>query len=589
MRQTHGQHGPDDSTLPPALARRIRRIAHRTRLCRRERALIADMLRDETAERLAAGESETEIHSSLRPKHKLARQFRRDLLRNSPLRRAGWGIAMWLKRSLAVSLLAFAVTYTLLAWRFYTQQPVLSRNIAAEHNARFNGIPDDDLAAPLYREAHAKLEKLTREERGTLDREWPEIYPNDPLWPEAVAYLDRNTDAIELVRRAAAKPYAGFRLSLRPHLHVDSEPPLPPQSGLAANPPALDLVIDSLGPYRSFARLLSVDARAAAESGDAARCTADLLAMLHLCRHSEEHEVLIGDLVSLAINALCVSTLADVLTHHPDVIDEDKLAAIELALRAYMGGEIYADIAREEEFLYDVTQRLYSDDGSGNGRLCAAGVRQLDAIANGGPGRLGATGSILGPLNAAFLPSRREFTRKYQDVLAQLQEISEQPLWEWQRQPADIIEDELVAEGEDRIRFQMLLILLPALGKAASVHETAAQTRDAALVLLALARHRLDHARYPDTLDALVPAYLPEIPPDRYDGRPIKYRLTDVGKPLLYSVGSNRADDGGVPREGDQDGTAAMKWCPPSEGHLVAPGDWIILPRPRPEPYTDDE
>lgn len=588
MGQIPAQHRPDDPALPPALARRIRRIAHRTRLRRRERALIADMLRDETADRLRAGESEAEIRSSLRPKHKLARQLRRDLLRDAPLRRTGWWFATWAKRSLAVSLLAFAVTYALLAWRFHTQQPVLSRNIAAEHNARFNRIPDDDLAAPLYREAYAKLEKLTGEERGTLDREWPEVFPGDPLWPEAVAYLERNSEVTAMVRHAAAKPFAGFRLSLRPHLHIDSEPQPAAPSPLAANPPAIDLVLDSLGPYRSFARLLSVDARAAAEAGDAARCAENLLAMLHLCRHSEEHEVMIADLVSLAIHALCAATLADVVSHHPDLLDRDMLAEIDLAFRDYMGGEIHADIAREEEFLADVTQRLYSDDGSGDGHLCAAGVRRLDAIANGGPGRLGAAGYALGPLNAAYLPSRREFTQKYQSTLAKLEQLAQRPLWEWERDPSDVIEAELVTDLENRVRFQTLLILLPALGKAASAHETTAQTRDATLVLLALARYRLDHGRYPDSLEALLPDYLTEIPPDRFDGGPIKYRLNEDGAPLLYSVGSNRADDGGVPREGDRDGTKATKWFPPSETHLVAPGDWIILPRPRPEPYTDD-
>ncbi len=82
---------------------------------------------------------------------------------------------------------------------------------------------------------------------------------------------------------------------------------------------------------------------------------------------------------------------------------------------------------------------------------------------------------------------------------------------------------------------------------------------------------------------------LAKIPPDRHDGAPIKYHLTDAGVPVLYSDGANRRDDGGFPCEGDEDGVEAMKWVPPCEAHLLPPGDWIILPRPRPERSANGE
>lgn len=64
------------------------------------------------------------------------------------------------------------------------------------------------------------------------------------------------------------------------------------------------------------------------------------------------------------------------------------------------------------------------------------------------------------------------------------------------------------------------------------------------LAELALLCHRDDHGAWPDRLDALVPDYLPEVPLDPLAGQPLVYRRTDDDY-LLYSVGTDRQDDGG--------------------------------------------
>jgi hypothetical protein len=81
----------------------------------------------------------------------------------------------------------------------------------------------------------------------------------------------------------------------------------------------------------------------------------------------------------------------------------------------------------------------------------------------------------------------------------------------------------------------------------------------------------------------LTPQYLPAVPPDRYDGKPLKYRIVE-GQPVLYSVGVDRDDDGGrVPERGNWQ---AENWQPPSviaewkaagSPHLPD-GDWVLWP-----------
>jgi hypothetical protein len=65
-------------------------------------------------------------------------------------------------------------------------------------------------------------------------------------------------------------------------------------------------------------------------------------------------------------------------------------------------------------------------------------------------------------------------------------------------------------------------------------------------VACALERSRLAEGEYPEKLDALVPRFMAKLPPDVMTGEPLHYRRTGDGRFVLYSVGMNGKDDGGV-------------------------------------------
>ncbi|MGA2245209.1 MAG: hypothetical protein ABSH48_09435 [Verrucomicrobiota bacterium] len=67
-----------------------------------------------------------------------------------------------------------------------------------------------------------------------------------------------------------------------------------------------------------------------------------------------------------------------------------------------------------------------------------------------------------------------------------------------------------------------------------------------ALTACALERFRLAQGDYPENLDALVPRFLDTIPNDVIGGGPLHYRRAAGGAFVLYSVGWNGRDDGGV-------------------------------------------
>jgi len=62
---------------------------------------------------------------------------------------------------------------------------------------------------------------------------------------------------------------------------------------------------------------------------------------------------------------------------------------------------------------------------------------------------------------------------------------------------------------------------------------------------IALWLYRKEHGRYPENLSALVPRYLPSVPADPFDGKPLRYRREGTGF-RLWSIGQDRKDDGGV-------------------------------------------
>ncbi|MGA2557028.1 MAG: hypothetical protein ABSG04_12220 [Verrucomicrobiota bacterium] len=89
--------------------------------------------------------------------------------------------------------------------------------------------------------------------------------------------------------------------------------------------------------------------------------------------------------------------------------------------------------------------------------------------------------------------------------------------------------------------------LLPALRNVPAKAATAQTAASQAVLACALERCRLANGQFPETLTALTPQFIAHPPNDVITGQPFKYRRTDDGQFLLYSVGWNEKDDGGVP------------------------------------------
>jgi len=87
-------------------------------------------------------------------------------------------------------------------------------------------------------------------------------------------------------------------------------------------------------------------------------------------------------------------------------------------------------------------------------------------------------------------------------------------------------------------------------------------------LVCALERYRLKNGNYPATLQTLAPDFIETLPHDLITGEPFRYRRQANGQFLLYSVGWNEKDDGGVMAINPQGQPAADE------------GDWVWPAKP---------
>jgi len=123
---------------------------------------------------------------------------------------------------------------------------------------------------------------------------------------------------------------------------------------------------------------------------------------------------------------------------------------------------------------------------------------------------------------------------------------------------ADDIQNQLKAAlGAFRPYTFLASMAVPNFARAAQTTARNQTLANEAFLACGLERYRLAHGQYPDTLEALLPQFADKLPHDLIGGQPLKYHRTADGHYVLYSIGWNEKDDGGVP------------------GKTAAEGDWV--------------
>jgi hypothetical protein len=113
--------------------------------------------------------------------------------------------------------------------------------------------------------------------------------------------------------------------------------------------------------------------------------------------------------------------------------------------------------------------------------------------------------------------------------------------------------------------------LMPDYGRAILTTARNQTMANEALVACALERYRLVRGNYPPGLGSIGPELLEHVPADIIGGGALKFHLESQTNVVLYSIGWNGKDDGGMPGKKD------------ASGFDVDQGDWVWAFREEPQ------
>jgi len=143
-------------------------------------------------------------------------------------------------------------------------------------------------------------------------------------------------------------------------------------------------------------------------------------------------------------------------------------------------------------------------------------------------------------------PQRVADAAKILEVFRRMIECADKPPLESIRTGKEVEAelDELLKSPIGNLTYIMTLLLVPATGYAAEGFADATARRDAADVALAVELYRRKHGYWPKDLAQLVPEFLPVVPVDPFDGKPLRMTVS-AEEFKAYSIGRDGTDDGG--------------------------------------------
>lgn len=493
--------------------------------------------------------------------------------------RGGW-VRRLIKRIAIGTAISFAATYAVFAVPFFSRSPVIKTHYVREFNETLIMLPEDDHAWRDIRRAWFMQSKL--------NDPWPDhlrgaiLTPDSPDWKLVKEMIERRRDAFEVLAAAVKLPRLGMAVTNQPDPALESELPVDAELSLLPSPlvhadvPVMFVLPMHLGPMRAFARDLSMRMVIRAEEGDGPGVLEDLTTMLNLSRLCAEPPSLMSTLVQMSICVKAETSLAYIIAAYPGILNDNALADAQ-AQFAHAAQRLVPDFSWERNYWLDYQQRVFSDDGAGDGRLTYGGFEYLRMIA-GKPRSpwVFITGPFVSPSNG----TRREFTAAFESMFAAALKDWDRPVWERAASSGERRAGALEGQAYPPLIRLMAPICESYVGYVRTL-QISRMRMQSVVVWLGIERYRLRFGQPPASLDLLKDFGVAAIPTDIFDGQELGYGVGNVG-PVLYSVGANGNDDRGVPTERPDDAQFIRTKRELDELAAANPGrfdgDWILWP-----------
>jgi hypothetical protein len=574
------------SGLPANLANAVTQVVGNSKLWRSEKAAIASELVSHFHDGLDSGQSSEQLLAAFGNTKEAAELIRRAKRRNRSL---GWQIWNYGWKSLATLLVAYIGISLWMA----TDRPTVHIDYAKEVNKAAAAVPESERAWPLYREAFLEMKKDYKS-AGPPAAFSPEAILSDAQWKQNEKFLVDHADSIDELRQAAERGQLGFVSSVSKADFTEKDRdlfdmPLTAEQLEAERKKPLEerwvisMLVPDLYYLREAGQLLAADARRAALASDGETAYVDVVSILGVSRHAQELPMLIGSAVADAVKRLALGAVRDIMSAKPGLWSEAQLRNLAHELAASPIDWAHG-FEGERAAFYDSMQRVYTDNGSGDGRLALHVTKdqnlfQLLESVNEGEGARG--DSLLRNSGLAMLTmpaanfavaSRKDMTETYDSVTNEALARVAEPFWKHRDKPS--LDEFKASENGPIGRFKYLFVrmLIPAHEKILRRKTASESELDGVFVGLALEAFHRNHNEWPASLAELSPQYLPQIPVDVITGKPLTYKVVD-DRPVVYSVGFDADDDGGRAMPASSGVTIPWEKSP---DETPVDGDWVI-------------
>lgn len=361
----------------------------------------------------------------------------------------------------------------------------------------------------------------------------------DPAWPQAVALVQQHRDQMAQLRQAAALPTLGFKPSIgtspedADYFGVDWQ--VEEAENASAEFPAFAMLLPQLLEIRQGARLLRLDALEAAQAGDGARVVQDVQAMMRMAAHASQVPLLICNLVDYAVLCAAAETVIQTLELNAAAFKPADLAALDEVLAGVTIESTRLRLEGERVGMDDVLQRIYTDDGRGSGGALPARFRQLREYCHAltlvqapttPPSAV--TEFLAGPLVWAGNAGRAQVRERWEAIFEEAEAESIKPARLQRHDQEDLLHAMMVDSALTR-RYYPMSLLAPAVSLASRASSDARMAALEARTRVALQRYHADTGKWPATLDALAPKYLPQVPADEFAEGPLGYEVHPEG------------------------------------------------------------
>jgi hypothetical protein len=263
-------------------------------------------------------------------------------------------------------------------------------------------------------------------------------------------------------------------------------------------------------------KLLALQAVLRAKTGNPDEALHHVCGTLGLANHMSGNGTLAGLMFSNAIRRNALQTLQKIASE----IDFSETAAKE------MEGLLLASV-RPEDFVRAVeTENFYNIYAATNGWAAS------NTITSGRSGFKSAYDRFSRGVH-------HRWAATHINIMSRFVEAAHLPFLEAQAQ-METIEEEMDQLGSRAVLARMSLAPLRRSHLSATQSDVQLHL---ARIALALMRFEREQGTYPESLDALTPAYLDTLPDDPFSGSSFLYQKLDKGY-VLYSIGENFQDDG---------------------------------------------